>query len=505
MRTTLFCALLLVLAGASSGPAAEPSLTREQQLQRLRVQERQLLLVQRRALLESHRRDLQAAQDLRDKGFLSNRKYQQLRHTFQEAQLNYDKAEILLEETKFELLKNAIHLIVAEARKYTSPEGRSMVDIVLENQAELHNVLLVNPALSPEEARTLLRVENIYVSLMKGPIIGEPYELRVSSLEMGERQILTFHLLQEVDDLVVSLHYLDVREQQPILFARNTTRALPAIAAAQASQVGELGQEALYDLALERPAAAEQIFALALVGLPPRCEGTFADQGVKVSQVKFADQATKARLSLEIALPASLEPQLVGQPRAFFALVTEPAEYARINALQAQYGGQPIPETEVRKLNARYTRLELTPKGMGRLDLLVDSHVLELGVGETAALNIEILNRGSVPVRDIRALFLGPQGWESTVAPDLVLLLNPGQRLSLHLLAQPAAKLGAGDHDFLISAQGQVGEQHIEAPEEHLTVHLSTPTDWTFNLLLAGALVVLVGALGLVSLRLARN
>lgn len=504
MRITLpFC--LLLLTGAALLQAAEPALTREQQLHRLRIKDRQLLLEQRRALLESHRRDLQTAQDLRDKGFLPPQKYQQLRNSFQEAQLNYDKAEILLEETKLDLLKNAIRLMVVEASKYTSPEGRSMVDITLENQAEIRNALLVNPTLSPEEARTLLRVENIYVSLMKGPIIGEPYELRIPSLEVGGRQTLTFRLLQEVDDIVVSLHYLDVRERKPLLFKQSVTYALPAITAAQFSQVGELSQEVLYDLSLERSSPAEQSFALALLGLPAQFECAFVDQGVKVSQVKFADQATKARLSLEVELPAGLEPRLVGQPLAFFALVTEPAEYARINALQSRYQGQPVPEAEVRKLKASYVRLELTPKGMGRLDLLVDNHVLELGFGETAELNIEIINRGSAPVRDIRVSFTGPQAWESAATPELIPALDPGQRLPLRLLAQPLARPDAGDHEFTINAQGQVEEEHLEAPEEHLTVHLSAPTDWTFDLLLVGGLVVLVAVLGLVSLKLARH
>lgn len=504
MRTSAFC-LWWLLVFASLLQAAEPALTREQQVHRLRIKDRQLLLEQRRALLESHRRDLQAAQDLRDKGFLSAQKYRQLLNSFQEAQLNYDQAEILLEETKLELLKNAIRLVVVEARKYTSPEGRSMVDIVLENQAELRNVLLVNPAFSPEETRTLLRVENVYVSLLKGPIIGEPYELHLPSLEVGEIRTLTFRLLQEADDIVVSLHYLDVHEQHPILFKQSLTHALPAIGVAQFSQIGELGREVLYDLSLERTAGGEQSFALALLGLPPQFAGAFVDQGVKVSQVKFADQATRARFSLEVELPTALDPDLAGQAHSFYALVTVPAEYARINALQTLYGDQPVPEAEVRKLKASYAQLELIPRGVGRLDLLVDSHVLELEAGENAELQVEIINRGSAAVRDIRPALLGPQAWENAVAPDFIPLLDPGQRLPLRLLAQPAGNLETGDHEFLISAQGQVEAERVEAPEEHLTVHVSAPTNWTFNLLLIGALAALMAGLGLASLRLARK
>ena len=196
---------------------------------------------------------------------------------------------------------------------------------------------------------------------------------------------------------------------------------------------------------------------------------------------------------------------MLGQPRAFFALVTEPAEYARINALQSRYGSQPVPEEEVKQLRASYVRLELIPRGTGRLDLLVDNHVLELGIADTVALTIEILNRGNMPVHNIHSSFAGTPAWECALIPELLPVLDAGQSLSLQLLAHPATRLGTGDHDFIISAQGQVGEENIEAPEEHLTVHLSAPTNWTLIALLVGALLVLLAAMALASLRLARR
>jgi len=492
---------LLALAPLAGG--AEPPPSREQ-LQHLRIRDRQLLLEQRRALLESHRRDLQAAQDLRDKGFLSAQRYRLLLNRFREAQLDYNQAEILLEQTKLELLKNAARLVVVEARKYPSPEGWSMVDITLDNQAEPRHALMVNPAFSPAEIRNLLRVENVYVSLRKGPIIGEPYELWVPALEAGERQVLTFRLLQETADIAVSLRYLDVRDEQPILFKQNPGHALPALAVTQPSQNGELGGEAIYDLTLEKPAGAERSFALALLGLPASFGGAFLDQGARVNQVRFADQAPKARLSLEVELPAGLDPAAAGRPIPFFALVTLPAEYPRINGLQLRYAGRQVPEEEVRRLQANYIRLELIPRGAGRLDLLLDSHALELAPGVPAEFEAQLVNRGSAPVRQIRPALLGPSGWETAVDPELIPLLEPGERQTLRLRALPAGGALTGDHEFTLGAQGQAETERVEAAEEHLTVRVDSPTDWAFNLLLAAA-VALMAAVGLIGVRLANR
>lgn len=500
-RVLLFLAWLLATQIAAQ---AEPALNREEQLQYLRIRDRQLLLEQRRALLESHRRDLQAAQDLRDKGLLSARKYHSLLDRFREAQLDYDQAEILLEQTKLELLRNAIHLRVVEARRYLSAEGWDMVDILLENQAELRQALLVNPAFSPEETRTLLRVENIYVSLLKGPIIGEPYELRLASLEAGESTLLTFRLLQETPDIVVSLRYLDVEEEQPILFKQNPAHALPTLAAPEPALQGELGAEVLYDLSFDRPGGGEQSYALALVGLPPQFPGAFLDQGARVSQVRFADQATRARLSLEVEIPAALDPTRAGRTVPFYAAVTMPSEYAQINALQAHYAAGGIPEDELRRLKANFVRLELTPRGVGRLELLVDNQVLELGAGQSAALEIKVANRGSAAVHQIRPSLQGPPGWQASIEPQLIEVLEPGTWQALRLVAQPPPGGAGGDHDFAIAALGVLSEEKVEAPEEHLTIRIATPTDWGRALWLVAALLVLTAAGALVSIRRGR-
>lgn len=495
--------LSILLAGALG--AAEPSLTREQQLHRLKLQDRQLLLEQRRATLESHRKELQIAQELLDKGFLSQQRFKQILNSFKEAQLNYDKAEILLEETKLGLLKNAIRLVVVEARKYRAPDGRTLVDVSLENDSDTRAALLVNPSYTADDARTLLRVENIYVSLKNGPIIGEPYELLLPSLGVGERQTLTFRLLQDTESTIVALRYLDARDEKHLILKRSSTQVLPTISSAQFSQTGELNREVLYDLAVERLSDVESSFALAVVGLPQQLDYAFVDQGARVTQVKFAENTPRARLVLEVDIPERLDPGLIGQTRTFFALVTEPAEYARINALKSRYGDQPVPEEEIRQLRASYARLELVPKGIGRLEALIANLYQELRVGEPLDLEIELLNRGSVPVHNVRAALSLPYGWESEVEPALIKVLDPGQRAPVRLLARPPAGSGPGDHELGVSAQGQVGTENIEAPEKQLTLRLSAPADWTGNAVLIGLLVLLLAGLGLASARIARR
>lgn len=292
---------LLALAPLAGGAKPPPSREQRQQLQ---IRDRQFLLEQRR--------DLQAAQDLRDKGFLSAQRYRLLLNRFREAQLGYNQAKILLEQTKLELLKNPVDLVVVEARKYPSSESWSMVDITLENQAEPSHTLVVNPAFSPEEIRNQLRVENVYVSLRKRPIIGEPFELWVPALEAGERQVLTFRLLQETADIAVSLRYLDAREEQPILFKQNRGQALLALEETRLDFLREATHVAIRQARVFRTAADRHEVEITLENAS-QVETAMA-ANPQQSRVRLEAQLALQNLVVSLRNPAGL---LIAEPYQF--------------------------------------------------------------------------------------------------------------------------------------------------------------------------------------------
>jgi multidrug resistance efflux pump len=128
--------------------AVQPSLTKEQKLNMLKLEDRRLLLEQRRKSLETYRKERDTTRELFDQGFIALQRFKQTLNKYEQAKLDYAKAEILLEQTKLDLLENATHIIVVEARKYKTEDGKSMVDLVLENASDTRDALLVDPSLS---------------------------------------------------------------------------------------------------------------------------------------------------------------------------------------------------------------------------------------------------------------------------------------------------------------------------------------------------------------------
>ena len=502
--TSLLVVALLALGGQASG--AERSLTRDQQLGKLRLDERLMQLEQSKTSLETQRQELATIRGLYKDGYVALQTFQVTENSYQDALLRLESAEIQLEETKLDLLRNATRIAVIEARKYKTDDGRGMVDIVLENASDIRDALLVDVSLTEEELRTLLMVENIYVSLRSGPIVGEPYEVHIPSLKVGARRLLTYRLLRDEDAVVVDMSYLDVdSDQRWVILKKGSDQDLPSINSAQFSQTADLESKVGFGLTLERLSEDERSFGLAVVGLPRRIDYSFVDQGAKINQVKFDESTSKNTLTLQMRIPENLDAKYIGRTRTFFAMVAEPTEYGPINALQAKYGDEPIPEKEVKQLNAGYVKLELIPKGVGELEVVVSNRYQEIRVGDTMKIQVQFLNRGTASVQNIKAVVDLPYEWESRVSPTLIKILDPDQRAVVDVSAEPPSDIAVGNYEVGIEAQGQVGNINIESLEKNITVRVGARSNMTGNSILIGILVLLVVGIGLASVRISRR
>ena len=499
--------LVLLLTLLQPFPShAATGLTRQQQLSKLLLEERQFQLEQRSAALETVKHELGSTRELFDRGFVTLLTYNQTKNSYEDARLQLEEAQILLEETKLDLLKNATRIVVRDARKYRSPDGKSMVDIVLENASDVQEALIVDPTLDESQLRTLLKVENIFVSLVNGAIVGEPYETRIPSLTVDERRTLTFRLLRDDAAVSIDLSYLDIAgERIPVILRKGGRQELPSINSAQFSQTGELQQNVRFDLTLERLSDEERSFALAVLGLPRRIETSFVDDGAKVNQVKFDENKARDTLALQLEIPEKLDRRFVGRTRTFFAIVTETSQYGAIRDLRARFGDDPIPEEDVKSLRAQYVKLELIPKGTGKLEVLVANKYQEIEVSEELRIRVEFLNRGSVAVQNIKAALDLPYQWESEVDPTIIKRLEPDERASVTILARAPVDIAVGNYELGIEAQGQVGNENIESLEKNLNIHVSASSNVAGNVILIGILIFLVVGIGVASVRISRK
>ena len=364
----------------------------------------------------------------------------------------------------------------------------------------------MDPTLDRDGLAALLLVEDVFVSLTRGPIVAEPYETRIPTLELGSQRKLTFRLLTDEEAVVVSLSYLDVvGETRSIILKKGGRHRLPTINCAQFSQAGELKRKVRYHLSLERLSEEEGSFALGVVGLPASIDHAFMANGARINRISFDEFSSTDTLALELMIPGNLEPRFIDQSRSFYAIVSEPGEMSSTNELSSRFGDRPVPESQVQLLNANYVALELTPRGSGELEVLVANRYQELSAGSEFRLQMQFINRGTATVRNVEAAIELPYRWESGVEPKLIESIEPGQRIPIRVVAQPPAQAAAATYEMGVVARGQAGNNNIESRKKNITIRLQPETGVAVKLLLLGGVLLLVAVIGVATVRIARR
>lgn len=511
-----------VVSGSSSLVGETSSFTREQRLDLLRLHEAELTLDKASNQLMRVTDDLDGIRELFEREVVSRIDLNKTQKEFEEARLAYDQAQIELERRFLEFLRDATHIAVDEAKKYRTEDGKRWSEVTLRNAADIAEAQTLLGAVSeriPSDAELegLLRVNGIFVSLLDGSIIGEPYEAFVEGLGVGESQSVKFQLLKDVEELTISLRYLGTNDQRKVFLRKEALQKVPAIASEQFSQEGKLGSNVLFDLALERLSEEEESFSLAALNLPAQITarflkaqagggggGQFGEQKAALNQVKFSKEVSRISLDLELAIPEKLDAALVDQPLDFYVVVARPAD---VRPLVPLGNTEPaaVDEATLASFPCGYVKLTLVPRGVGELDLLISNRYQEIRGGETAVFRAEINNRGTLTIYNIQTPVEPPYEWQYSVEPNILPQLAPGQRGTVTLELTPPASVGVGDYDVRLSAEGEVGSEQVESIEKNVTVRVEKRTHLLLNLAVVLVVMGLIVGIAVASVRMTRR
>ncbi|HSG28518.1 MAG TPA: hypothetical protein VLA34_08570, partial [Candidatus Krumholzibacterium sp.] len=316
-----------------------------------------------REAFEFARSQMERNQEMYDKGLISFQEFEQARNMFADAEVNYQQSLLaVLFEKQF--------VSVREAVKYQSEDGRKHVRIVLANTSGGGDFQkLVN--VDEELFRTLQPdiVNDVYVSLLndEGAIISQPYEMKVEQLRYGAPVELDFEILQDLDALTVDIVYGNGSRRTPKIFLQKDESVdRVVVQSEQFSQEVELGGSASFDLNLELFSSTDNTYKLEVVGLPRQVTRYFVGGAgnARLSQLKFTERTNSVSAALRIFMP-DRESELVvpGKPLQFYVLAVP-----RGRAEAVPDGDRTdITQEEIEALDVGYVKLEVVPRGIGRL------------------------------------------------------------------------------------------------------------------------------------------
>jgi uncharacterized membrane protein len=452
---------------------------------------------------ETARREFDRQQELYRRQLISSAELDRSRNVFADAEVNYQQSLLaVLFEQQF--------VSVARAVKYQSKSGINRVRLTVANTsgetAEFRKLLNIDDALFRSLQPDI--VDNVYVSLSnaEGAIISQPYETKISRLRYGKPATVDFILLQEVDAVTVNLIYGNgTTRSMKIYLQKDASVNRVVVQSQQFSQEVELGTSATFDLTLELFSSTGGEFGLEVLNLPAQINRTFKDPATqaRLNQFKFTGSVNTRNSSLVISLPDRPNDEVVMDRPLPFYVVVVPRSAAK--ALTDHPATTPWTEEEIDHLNAGYVKLELVPRGKGRILVRAPQLFYPVSPGGSVAMTADLVNEGSRRLDNIEVKIDPPLHWTSTVEPRIVTSLGIGEERRIRLTFTPPGDVPAGRYEVRLRTSGLSDNQPVNAEDKTVTVEVAAPANVLGTALVVLLIVGLAAGMVIVGVRLSKK
>jgi hypothetical protein len=452
--------------------------------------------------LEEMKGDFDRALWLKEEGLISEQEFVQKRTAYLQAQVSYQEALITF-------MGSEARLSVASAVKYQDKAGKKYVRVSLRySSKELKELAKLNiDAKDLFPLDFLKEIKDVYVSLRsEGKIISDPYEKTISSLSLEQERQVTFQLLKDVENLDVNVFYAGKNETTSVYLQKGLSANIVTVNSAQFSQEADLESEATYDLSLEKFSGEANVFRLRVVNLPHQISYEFIDPQTqaRLSQIKFTEGITSMELSLKLYLPKNADEQVViDKSIEFYCLALDDEQSSQVNELLS--GGQSIDPKEISRLNAGNVKLELIPRGVGRVEVLALSLYHEIKVGENVNMEVRVKNTGTRRLDNIRVYTDLPLNWRSEIKPDLIASLDQGKEEIVTIDFIPSEDVSVGDFEPKIRTECIADNRQVESEDKIVRIHISARTNVVGITLLVIFLVALLVGIVVFGIKLTRK
>lgn len=431
-----------------------------------------------------------------------------------ESEFNTSKNELLSKEVDYQkliltLISRQSYVIVEKAVKYHSTEGEKRVKVTVHSTMEGNQDYLQQfkdhfDVFSPEMRSG--KIYNIFVSLINiedNTIIGSPYEIRIPSIEMGKNAVADFRLLRDVESIQVLLNYNGKKDQKNIYLEKDAGTALVDIVSNRFAQEADLGNSASYDLSLERFSNSDDIFRLLVVNLPRQitCDFLDASTNARLSQLRFNQGENIRELTLKTYLPdRDDEDVVIDKPIVFYALVLSKEAYDKLNNKDKIFS-----EKELAQIPGGKVKLELIPRGVGRLIVKAPSLYHEIAAGDNVSMKILIQNDGTRIIDNIKIVTDNPLNWKSEIKPDIIASLNPGEEKEISLTIIPPEGVNVGAQEVKIKTEATANNRRVDTEDKTVRIQVEAKTSLFGTILLILLLIGVVIGIVVFGVKISRR
>jgi hypothetical protein len=422
---------------------------------------------------------------------------------------NFADAEVNFQQSLLAVLFEQQYVSITRAVKFQTPDGTRHVRLRLENASggteEFRKLLNLDDKLFRSLQPDL--ISNVYISLLnnESAIISQPYEAKLDQLQYGHPRDLEFTILQDLDAVTVNMIYGNGSQRSMKIFLQkdvSVNRVM--VQAEQFSLEGELGTSAVFDLRLELFSKDQNTFTLATVNLPKQLLAVFKDptSRSRLSQFRFTESTNTRRVALDVSLPDRPTDEVtMDRPITFYVLVVPQQQAERIIA-----GGDRVwTQKEIEQLQVGFARLEIVPRGKGRLLVRIAQLYHTIGSSDRVAFPVEVVNEGTRRLDNVEIKLDLPPLWTKELDPAVLPRLEVSAEGRYQIVVHPPASVSPGRYEIRLRTSGLSDNQPVNAEDKTITIEIQGGSNLFMTVLLVIVIVGLVTGIVIFGIRLSRR
>ncbi len=489
---------LLILAVCAGELVAQTGTFYNQRDDKYRV----LGLKRAKEAYEVAKKDFERQQELFARGLIAQSELDRARGNFADAEVNFQQSllAVLFEQQ---------YVSITRAVKYQTADGTRHVRIRLENASG-----------GTEEFRKLLNLEdklfrtlqpdlisNVYISLLnnESAIISQPYEAKLDQLQYGHPRDIDFTILQDLDAVTVNMIYGNgTQRSMKIFLQKDVSVNRVMVQADQFSLEGELGSSAVFDLRLELFSKDQNTFTLATVNLPKQLLAVFKDPATsaRLSQFRFTEATNTRKVALDVSLPdRPTDDVVMDKPVVFYVLVVPQSQAASL----VSAGERTWTQREIEQLQVGFARLELVPRGKGRLLVRLAQLYHTIGASDQITFPVELVNEGTRRLDNVEIKVDLPPLWTKEITPAVTPRLEVSAEARSQIVVHPPAGISPGRYEIRLRTSGLSDNQPVNAEDKTMTIEVQGGSNMFMTVILIIVILGLVTGIVVFGIRLSRR
>jgi uncharacterized membrane protein len=159
----------------------------------------------------------------------------------------------------------------------------------------------------------------------------------------------------------------------------------------------------------------------------------------------------------------------------------------------------------LRNLGIGFLRLELVPRGVGRLLVRAPQLFHSSHAGESVTMSLEVVNEGTRRLDNVEVAAAPPHGWQKTITPAVVPALEIGEERIVELTFDIPEDMPVGSYEVRVRTTSFADEKPIEGEDKNVTVRVQARTSIAAPTFLILLLLGIITAVVVVGVRIAKR